>query len=229
MKLPADSGPGSNDLLGMGQPRAATPGATNPAVQAPADPMFVNWQGRMDFDGQTAHFERQIVGQSSMRNMKTDNLDVVLRQRVVFAQMRPQDQTQVGRILCHGQTLMESRAMEQDKLASIDRMQVRDLMVDEVTGLVEGQGPGWITSVRHGDDNLMGPAGQPGGPPNRSRQQGQPNRPRDQARQRRPQRRARKLRQPGRDTDDRTPPPALAMARTMPTRHTTTASPSKTT
>jgi hypothetical protein len=164
MKLPANSGAGGNDLLGMGQPRAGTPGATSPAPQAPVDPMFVNWQGRMDFDGQTAHFERQIVGQSSTRNMKTDNLDVVLRQRVVFAQMRPQDQTQVGRILCHGQTLMESRAMEQDKLASIDRMQVRDLMVDEVTGLVEGQGPGWITSVRHGDDNLMGPMGQPGGP-----------------------------------------------------------------
>jgi hypothetical protein len=145
----------------MGFGRAAPPPMSS-GPQPPADPMFVSWQGRMDFDGQNAHFEHIVVGQNTTRNLRTENLDVVLRQKVNFAQVRPQDQTEVGRILCHGLTLMESRAVDHDKLMGIDRMQVRDLMVDEVTGLIEGQGPGWVTSVRHGDDNLMTPGATPG-------------------------------------------------------------------
>ena len=173
MKLPANRGAGGNDLLGFGQPAAPPPRQSPQAAPPPADPMFVNWQGRMDFDGQTAHFEQNIVGQSATRNLKTDNLDVILRQRVNFAAMRPQDQTEVGRILCHGVTLMESRTIENDKLASVDKMQVKDLIVDEVTGLVEGQGPGWITSVRHGDNNLMAPNLPAGAPKPRAAAAGQ--------------------------------------------------------
>ena len=47
------------------------------------------------------------------------------------------------------------------KLTSIDRLQTQDLMIDQVSGEILGQGPGWLSSIRLGAADPTQPAGPP--------------------------------------------------------------------
>ena len=55
---------------------------------------------------------------------------------------------------------MESRGFDLTRQpTNFERLRAHDLTVDQVTGLIDGQGPGWLTSVRKGSQNMT-----PGGP-----------------------------------------------------------------
>jgi hypothetical protein len=130
-------------------------GATSSIMRpiAPPDPMIVTWNDRMTFDGTTAHFEHSVAGQSNSRKFQTDVLEVSLRHRIDFSQPRMEERAEIGRIVCRGGMKMETRSFDLNdpkKLMSVDRMQTGDLMIDETTGAILGQGPGWLTSVRRG-------------------------------------------------------------------------------
>ncbi len=158
MKLPNNAA--SDPLHATAEATARTGQEQRPPAQAaPAqDPMVVAWQGKMNFDGSVATFDRSVVGQSQTRNFQTEMLEVALRRRIDFSQPRMQDRAEVGRIVCHGQFKMESRGFDPKLgLTSIERMQAKDLMVDQVTGAILGQGPGWLTSVRKGSPDPTSP------------------------------------------------------------------------
>jgi hypothetical protein len=129
---------------------------------APADPMIITWKDRMMFDGTTAHFEHSVAGQSNSRKFQTDVLEVSLRRRIDFSQPRMEERAEIGRIVCRGGMDMETRSFDPDnpkKLMSLDRMHTGDLMINEETGAILGQGPGWLTSVRRGSPDPTQPAG----------------------------------------------------------------------
>ncbi|HEX4000594.1 MAG TPA: hypothetical protein VHX65_18745 [Pirellulales bacterium] len=181
MKLPANqlmNGDGGG-LAGL-QPTAprTSPPATQtgvsriPGPQPPAQPLFIDWQGRMAFDGLLARFERSVVCQTDTRNLRTELLDVTMRERVNFAQPQSGQRTDVGRIFCHGDVLIESRGFDvQHALTNVERLRAHDLTVDQVTGAIDGQGPGWLTSTRRGAQDLA-----PGSTPSRL-PAGRPNQP----------------------------------------------------
>ena len=169
MKLPAnqvmsDDGGGLGGRAGYAPNVAPHPaGAPQPSPQ----PIYVDWQGRMAFDGLLARFERSVVCQTDTRNLRTELLDVTMRQRVNFSQPQAGQRTDLGRIFCHGDVLMESRGFDpQHVLTNVERLRARNLTVDEVSGLIDGQGPGWLTSVRRGAQDLTpGSLGTPNGRP----------------------------------------------------------------
>jgi hypothetical protein len=136
--------------------RFAVENGTPPSIMrpaAPADPMIVTWKDRMVFDGRTAHFEHAVEGESKSRHFKTDLLDVSLRRRIDFAQPRMEEQVKIDRIDCQGGMWMETRSFDPydpEKLLSLDRMQTRDLSINETTGEIFGHGAGWLTSIRRG-------------------------------------------------------------------------------
>ncbi len=139
-----------------GQPASVV----RPTTITPPDPMIVTWKDSMTFDGLTAVFEHSVDGKSSTRKFQTDVLEVSLRRRIDFAQPRGEDRAEIGRIVCRGGMWMESRSfdpLDPKKLTSIDHMQTRDLMIDETTGAILGQGPGWMTSVRHSTGDPLQP------------------------------------------------------------------------
>ena len=45
---------------------------------APAEPIYIDWQGRMNFDGSLARFERSVVCQTESRTLRTELLDVTM-------------------------------------------------------------------------------------------------------------------------------------------------------
>jgi hypothetical protein len=135
-------------------------------VAAAEQTLRVTWQGRMNFDGSVMRFERSVVARGESQTLKTETLDVELKNRVSFAQSMPRDardqqeKTEVHQITCRGGVFLDNVTIEEGERTSIERMQIRDLVINQTSGDMRAQGPGWLTSVRLGGatDPLAGPS-----------------------------------------------------------------------
>jgi len=170
LTVPAAGGAGLGDLgLISGRPDRQPP----VAAAADAEPLAITWQGRMDFDGQTARFIDRVETGSGGTELKAGTLDCVFSQPIDFSRQRQQLQTQapaqndIARIACSNGARIISRteAAAGGGLASHEQLFVRDLFFDRLTGDVRGTGPGRLTSTRQGEGSLpLGPPALPGGP-----------------------------------------------------------------
>lgn len=167
LTVPAAGNAGLGDLgLISGQaPRQPAASATTTA-----EPLAINWQGRMDFDGQTARFIDRVETGSGDTELKAGSLDCVFSQPIDFSRQRqPQAQAQndIARIACgNGVRIISRTKSETDgQLESHEQLFVRDLFFDRLTGDVRGTGPGRLTSTRRGEGSLpLGTPALPGGP-----------------------------------------------------------------
>jgi hypothetical protein len=124
-------------------------GAPTPGEQT----MLVNWRGRMDFDGRTMRFDRQVDVRGDQQLLRTETLDVQLNQRIDFSKRNQGDSPKVEarEIFCRGGVFLENRGVDEQGIpTSIDRLQSNTLKLNQATGEIFGQGPGWVTSVRTG-------------------------------------------------------------------------------
>ncbi len=169
LKLPVAGGMNGLESLGMGA--ASTP---TPAAAAPGS-LDVVWQGRMDFDGLTARFVDRVVTTSNASTLRAGSLDVVFTAPIDFGAAgmpRGGPRTDVAKIACGSGVRIESESAAADGGRSVDKLYVRDLVIDRGTGEVSGTGPGRLTSTRFGQPPGMamptaaagmagpGPAGQ---------------------------------------------------------------------
>jgi lipopolysaccharide export system protein LptA len=126
--------------------------------------MQIEWQGGMQFDGKSVVYDRGVVARGETQSLKTESLEVVLQQRIDFGNpqqlerndqrapgaARQDDTPQLEQVVCRGGVTLQNKSFDQDGQLSIDRMQLRDVSINQVTGAIEGRGPGWITTVRRG-------------------------------------------------------------------------------
>lgn len=119
--------------------------------------LTVDWRRRMQFDGSTARFEEAVVANSPQQQLRTETMEIKLQQPIRFGAMNMQQQPQVEQILCQGGVSMESRTLDQQQqLSAYERLQVTDLAVNLLSGALTAGGPGWLNSVRHGSDDVLG-------------------------------------------------------------------------
>ena len=152
--LPMTSAASGFESLGM-IGGAAPPAA--PAAGTPAGRLVVAWQGRMDFDGQTARFVDRVTTTSGATALRAGSLDVVFTQPMDFSaegMQRGAPRADVARIACGSGVKIESQSAAADGSRSLEKLFVRDLVLDRATGDVSGTGPGRLTSTRFG----QGPA-----------------------------------------------------------------------
>ncbi|MGB3050240.1 MAG: hypothetical protein WBB42_04545, partial [Polyangiales bacterium] len=117
---------------------------------ATAEPLDINWQGHMVFDGQTIRFDRDVVATTQQQRLETGQLDVTLNHRVVFGQPVDQDQIGLARIDCRHGVQLESSTLEQGRRTSWERLHTGDLAIEQASGRLEAKGPGWVSTVRPG-------------------------------------------------------------------------------
>ena len=170
MRLPVAGGGLGLEALATG----STPAVASPAASGPAEPLDVTWQGRMDFDGLTARFIDRVVTSSGEGRLEAGSLDVVLDRPFDFSQMAAggsRGQADVARIACGSGVKIHNVSGTTDGSRSVERLYVRDLLIDRTTGNVLGNGPGRLENVRLGQapgfeapSGLAGP-GQPSPPP----------------------------------------------------------------
>jgi hypothetical protein len=128
-----------------------------------AVPLRIDWRRRMDFDGLTTHFEDEVTATGPSQQLRTPVMDVRFQRPVVLTEPHPQQPPQVESISCGGGVFMESRSFEGDQQIAYDRMEVPDLAVNLLSGVLGAGGPGWLISVRRGAAGIARPQAPPGG------------------------------------------------------------------
>ncbi len=112
------------------------------------DQVDVHWQQRMQFDGRSIRFEDSVLASSRCWQLRTDSLEVQLREPVVFTAPRAPANTQLHRLICRSEVLLENRSWDAQGELSRDRVETADLTVDLITGDLTATGPGNFRSMR---------------------------------------------------------------------------------
>lgn len=136
------------------------PGNDSRQGGAPTGPpriLEISWSGRMDFDGLTSVFDRDVVCRLDEQLLRTDSLEVTLTKRMKFDAGPNGERPEVDLLKCRNGVFMENRTLEAGRVISMDRMQLRDLIINQRSGDIAGTGPGWVTSARFGAQPGMTP------------------------------------------------------------------------
>ena len=165
---------GRNELTINGPGRLAVPIDQdlqgNPL--ASAQPVDVRWKGGLIFDGNMAHFTKQVACEFDNHVLRTEQLDVSFSERIDFANPPGQKRPELGALACHGAVTLDGRTFAQGKQTSVEHMQAFDLTFDRASGAVHATGPGEMTTVRLGALALgpMAPRQQLTGVPSKTQQ-----------------------------------------------------------
>lgn len=133
-------------------------GPARESAPAQAMPLSVAWGGRMDFDGRTARFLRDVHVSGSQRSDKGEVFDllvmghelaVTLNQDVNLSRDKPPEDLDVQELAFAGGVYLQNTGRLAGSQTSYDQLQVRDLTIDQRSGRLHAYGPGWGSSVRY--------------------------------------------------------------------------------
>jgi lipopolysaccharide export system protein LptA len=130
-----------------------------------SQPINIAWQERMEFDGRAIQYRGQVVARTAQQQLNTAEMDIHIDPPILFAQPpRNSQRVDLSKIACRGGVLLENRAVgEAGDVAALEWMKTNDLTVDQKTGDISAQGPGWLKTVRRGSTAPLG--GSPKSPP----------------------------------------------------------------
>lgn len=123
-------------------------------------PMDLQWQGKLQFDGRTISFERDVVVSGMDGTLHCNQLSATLLTPIQFGQKFDQSNADLSEIECRGQVMIENVTRDAGGVASHDRVELDWLAINQKTGNITGGGPGVIRSTRYGNQ-LVAIPGQP--------------------------------------------------------------------
>ncbi len=123
------------------------------------DQIDVHWQHRMEFDGRCVRLEESVLASSTGWQLRTDSLEVQLREPIVFSAAKMVGNAQLHRLICRSDVLLENRSWDAQGDLSRDQVEVADLTVDLITGDLIASGPGLFRSVRRSPKKAEGQTG----------------------------------------------------------------------
>lgn len=142
---------------------------TVPAAGQTAAPgqLEVSWTGGLDFDGLTAIVSQNVVARGQQRlkagevieyTAQGQQLDVSLSRRVSFANPKANQGDVEARLLAfRHETTVENRTFDVNGAQqSLERGMAHNLRIDQAVGEMRGDGPGWMRTVRYGDQGRAG-------------------------------------------------------------------------
>ncbi len=121
-------------------------------------PIWISWQGGMDFDGQLIRFMKQVEvsgiytsksGEQLYLRSIGDQLHATLNRYVEFNKTKKPHDLDVVELHFLGNVFTKNQTYGPDNaMISQDQMKARDLTLDRRTGQFNAQGPGWVTTTR---------------------------------------------------------------------------------
>lgn len=118
----------------------------------------LTWGGRMDFDGQTARFQRKVTARMQGQELHTEQMDARFSRRIELASARPAagsaggaPMSELEALVCRDGVEFNGRTLdERGELLSLERIVAQNLALNQRTGALAAQGPGWMSQVRRG-------------------------------------------------------------------------------
>lgn len=153
-------GPGEARLLGtLGSPLPGIAGGAAPRPAAAPQPVVVIWEDRFNFDGQTAELVGNVQARTDTQTATSQTLSLTLSERIDFTQSQKGIKADVAELRFDGGVLITGvERDEQGQKISEWELRVKNLTIDQKTGLVTAEGPGSVTTRRAGTPM---PEGQP--------------------------------------------------------------------
>jgi hypothetical protein len=112
----------------------------------------------MEFNGRTAYFRQEVTTRGTQVLEKGDrlqlwaygnSLQVTLSQRVDFSRPRVSREVELHELAFDAETFLESQMFEPAGARKMfQRMQARNLILNNSTGALRADGPGWVSSVQ---------------------------------------------------------------------------------
>ncbi len=125
---------------------------------ASSSPIWISWQGGMNFDGQVVSFSTAVevrgiytsqAGERLHLQSRGDRLEATLNRYVAFDRTKDTEGLDVSELRFLGDVYTENQTFdEQDVVTSHDYMRTRDLNLDRRSGKFTALGRGWIVSTR---------------------------------------------------------------------------------
>lgn len=149
------------EIVGAGSMLLSSPPSDGNPGQ-PMPPTTIDWAGQMQFDGQLARFERNVVVRGNHRAQQGDVTSYVatgdaihaeLTQRVNFQNPELKGPIDLAEAAFDGWGFLQVDmldALGERKL--VEQMQVLGLRVNQQSGDIRGHGPGWLRGVHRGKE-----------------------------------------------------------------------------
>lgn len=130
-------------------------------VAAGRSQLRLDWKGGMRFDGQRVVFHQDVTARTPQQFVRTSQLIATLTRDIDFTDPGRMHDIGLANLRCPEEVTLENRSLADGQVQSIDRMQLRDLRIDQTSGDITAAGPGWIKTHRLGGQMAFA-AGPPG-------------------------------------------------------------------
>ena len=143
-----------NQLWIDGSGAAVVPLPRNLAEKYPNRPpnADIRWTSGMQFDGQSIDCRGSVLVRGPAQDVNADQITANLTQSIDFGSRGLDDnQVELRSIVADGNVSLENRSFDSSGLISIDRARINRLTMNHQTEHIQGEGPGWIQTVRKGN------------------------------------------------------------------------------
>lgn len=149
---------GQTDVQGPG--RLKLPADQNLDGRAMTTParLEIEWQQSMRFDGLRAHFLGDVVCGLDQRQLRCPEMEVLLTAPIQLESANKGPRPEVAQVWCRGGVDLDGRLYEAGTLTATEQMHLIELTLNQQTGAITGEGPGWLTTVRLGLGDPLAPA-----------------------------------------------------------------------
>ncbi|MEX2168868.1 MAG: hypothetical protein WD851_06135 [Pirellulales bacterium] len=118
-------------------------------------PLHVRWRGGLNFDGQAIELRDYVIAEGRNDWLQTKRLTAKLTHAIKFGEGQEQQRAEVGEIICSEGVALDHRTVDVNGQQSHERAQLHTLTINQVTGVIGGEGPGWVRSVHFGQAASM--------------------------------------------------------------------------
>jgi lipopolysaccharide export system protein LptA len=115
------------------------------------DQLSVRWKAGMMFDGIKMLFEEDVIASTQMQMARAGKLELVLTKAIDFNAPKQNEKPQLRYVTFDNGVYMEQQTRDGRVLTAIDRLNARTLTIDQASGRMKAEGPGWFRTVRLGD------------------------------------------------------------------------------
>ena len=114
---------------------------------AAGQPLKIVWQQSMELDQDQITFKKDVVVRGTSERLSTEQLIATLSEPVLFDGAANRSQSELEQIRCLGSVTVEFQQTDAGGTTSRQQFQMQTLMVNQKTGQLQGDGPGWLESV----------------------------------------------------------------------------------
>ncbi len=111
-------------------------------------PVHLRWKEGLVFDGLRLRLKGDVFAEATNDWLHCREMVAKLNQRVVFGESSGGQKIDIAQVDCIGHVTIDHVTSDTEGRTSHERGELETLSINQITGLIQGDGPGWVRSVR---------------------------------------------------------------------------------